>query len=202
MAILKLLFSLFLGSTFQMPNKLNSITNNRWKINLKNGNKYEQCDCLETDTSACSMKSVCVNVMTNTECVPELCPAKENCNNQNFQKGVQFLLQTKMTKSKGLGLFAGEEISIGKFIIEYMGEFINNKEFDRRNRNSNGGCYVLQLSSDIYIDASTYGNAAKYINHSCDPNAASRKWVVYSNGNEQTRIGFFALRKINPVEAS
>lgn len=172
--------------------------------------KFEDGECNEckcsanmTDPAPCSIESDCENVLLNIECDPNVCPAKEKCQNRNFNKGEQFAFDVKMTDSKGWGLFAKEEIPENRFIIEYMGEVIDSVEFDQRfNRakaNKDDNYYFMYLVKNMYIDAKHYGNNARFINHSCDPNAESNKWTVYSNGQEQVRIGIFAKRKILPV---
>jgi len=45
----------------------------------------------------------------------------------------------------------------------------------------------------VGIDASRKGNIARFINHSCDPNTATRKWAV----NGEISIGLFALKDIS-----
>lgn len=137
------------------------------------------------------------------ECDPDLCPAKNMCQNQNFRRGQQFSFQVKMTQSKGWGLYAMKDIPAEKFIIEYMGEIIDNEEFDQRfNRAKNDkedNYYFLRLPDGLYIDAAVYGNEARFINHSCSPNVIPDKWTVISNGQEQSRIGFFTDRAIRAV---
>lgn len=66
----------------------------------------------------------------------------------------------------GLGLFATADIPKGTFLIEYWGEIISNEEADRR-----GGKYLFELEGDSTIDGSTRRNIARYVNHSCTPNA-------------------------------
>lgn len=165
--------------------------------------EYSECKCRPEDPAPCSMESNCYNAVLNIECDPELCPAKAKCQNQNFHRGEQFAFHVKMTDSKGWGLYAKEEMPVDRFIIEYMGEVIDSVEFEQRfNRataNKDDNFYFLTLGNNLYIDAKVYGNEARFINHSCDPNVAPNKWTVYSNGHEHIRIGFFALRKILPV---
>ena len=77
----------------------------------------------------------------------------------------------------GLGLFALQPIASGKRIIEYFGEIITNEEADRR-----GGKYLFELDEKRSIDGKTRSNIARYINHSCRPNAeglttGSRIWI-------------------------
>jgi SET domain-containing protein len=52
------------------------------------------------------------------------------------------------------------------------------------------------LDNDYIIDATFYGNKARYINHSCDPNLKSDKLVV----NGETHIIFMANRFIESGE--
>ena len=82
----------------------------------------------------------------------------------------------KRTRS-GLGLFAVEPIPKGKRIIEYTGPLISNEEFERRN-----GKYFFAVNSKWTIDGSVRDNVARYINHSCRPNAEAllsgrRVWI-------------------------
>jgi uncharacterized protein len=66
----------------------------------------------------------------------------------------------------GLGLFATKPIRKGDFIIKYWGRRIPNAladELDNR--------YLFELNKRWTIDGSTRRNTARYINHSCRPNA-------------------------------
>jgi SET domain-containing protein len=77
----------------------------------------------------------------------------------------------------GLGLFALEPIAKGTRIIEYTGPRITNEEFERRE-----GKYFFGLNSKWTIDGSPRSNIARYINHSCRPNAEAlisggRVWI-------------------------
>ncbi len=68
--------------------------------------------------------------------------------------------------SVGKGLFATEVIPKGTFIIEYTGKKIPTKiadELDTR--------YLFELDDEWTIDGEDESNTARYINHSCDPNA-------------------------------
>lgn len=82
----------------------------------------------------------------------------------------------KRTKT-GLGFFALEPIPRGKRIIEYTGPLITNEEFERRD-----GKYFFGVNSRWTIDGSPRSNVARYINHSCRPNAEAlisgrRVWI-------------------------
>ena len=77
----------------------------------------------------------------------------------------------------GLGLFATKPIPKGKRIVEYKGPYISNKEVEQSNRK-----YFFGINSKWSIDGSPRGNIARYINHSCQPNAEAivsgrRVWI-------------------------
>ena len=66
----------------------------------------------------------------------------------------------------GLGLFATKPISKGDFIIKYWGRRLPNKVADDLDNR-----YLFEISSRWTVDGSTRRNVARYINHSCRPNA-------------------------------
>lgn len=77
----------------------------------------------------------------------------------------------------GLGLFAVEKIPARKRIIEYIGPLISNDEVERSR-----GKYFFGVNTKWAIDGSARSNTARYINHSCRPNAEAfisgrRVWV-------------------------
>ena len=86
----------------------------------------------------------------------------------------------------GLGLFATDVIEKGTFIIEYVGPRIPNEEVRRRRSTR----YLFEVNSRWTIDGSPRRNTARYINHSCRPNAEA----VVSRG----RIRIKAIRRIRP----
>lgn len=175
------------------------IIQNRLRVRFKEA-CYQKCACRINDEKPCSINNRCINFLSNIECSPEFCPAKKKCHNQNFRLGSHFAFQVRKTEAKGWGLFAMEEIPAEHFIIEYMGEVIDNMEFEYRFKaTKDENFYFFALNQNMYIDSKIYGNQSRFINHSCDPNAVPNKWIVYSNGQEHTRIGLFALRKILPV---
>jgi uncharacterized protein len=66
----------------------------------------------------------------------------------------------------GLGLFATKPIRKGDFIIKYWGRRIPNKVADDLDNR-----YLFEINSRWTIDGSPRRNIARYINHSCRPNA-------------------------------
>ncbi len=77
----------------------------------------------------------------------------------------------------GLGLFATESIPAGKRLVEYVGRILANEIVDTMR-----GKYFFGINSKWSIDGSARSNIARYINHSCQPNAEAfvsgkRVWV-------------------------
>ncbi len=69
----------------------------------------------------------------------------------------------------GLGLFATRPIRRGAYIATYRGRRITTEEADRRE--AHGARYMFELNKRWVIDGSPRWNVARYINHSCRPNA-------------------------------
>ena len=76
------------------------------------------------------------------------------------------------------GLFALDNIKPGEIVIEYVGEMITNKIADYReieyNERGFGDCYMFRFDADNIIDATKYGNLARFINHCCEPNCKAQ----------------------------
>ena len=74
-------------------------------------------------------------------------------------------LNVKRSKS-GLGLFAGETIPKGTCIIEYVGTIVPKDKVETTYTR-----YLFEVNRNKTIDGSLRSNTARYINHSCKPNA-------------------------------
>lgn len=77
----------------------------------------------------------------------------------------------------GLGLFATTVIRARTRIIEYTGPLISNEEVERSR-----GKYFFGLDERHSVNGSPRSNIARYINHSCRPNAEAiitgrRIWI-------------------------
>ena len=76
-----------------------------------------------------------------------------------------FKVVVKRSKT-GLGLFAGEQIPKGVCIIEYVGRVIKGEEEYTSNSK-----YLFEVHARKTLDGRQRSNIARYINHSCRPNA-------------------------------
>ncbi len=93
----------------------------------------------------------------------------------------------------GRGVYAARNIRKGERIIEYKGEIISWKEADRRPPSDpDDPHHTFYFSLDDgkrVIDANVGGNAARWINHSCDPNCETEE-------TDDGRVYIEALRDI------
>jgi hypothetical protein len=122
----------------------------------------------------------------------------------------------------GFGLVAREKIDEGSFITELVGEVVPTQEAARRlikyerepvdnitdiyQRHNDdvatarkvkthppGDAYMFRLDGAWVIDATVAGSAARFINHSCEPNAEAR---VVKGIDDRRHVILFALRDI------
>lgn len=70
----------------------------------------------------------------------------------------------------GLGLFATKPIKKGTKIIRYFGPLLDSK---KKKDDAIENKYLFELNNRWTIDGSVRKNVARYINHSCKPNAES-----------------------------
>lgn len=97
----------------------------------------------------------------------------------------------------GRGIYAGRKLAAGERIVEYKGERITWKEADRRppsDPDDPNHTFFFSLSDGrTVIDAGRGGNAARWMNHSCDPNCETEE-------TEDGRVFIQAVRDIRRGE--
>lgn len=134
------------------------------------------------------------------ECIDADCGCESDCQNQRFQRCDYADVSVFKTERKGYGLRADTDITAGQFIYEYVGEVIDEPRFRQRNAKYPAmgvkHFYFMSLEKDQFIDATMKGSIARFVNHSCNPNCETEKWVV---GNK-FRMGIFAKRDIRAGE--
>ncbi|TYH72532.1 hypothetical protein ES332_D05G261500v1 [Gossypium tomentosum] len=158
------------------------------------------CHCKRPPDGNLGCGDECLNRMLNIECVQDTCPCGELCSNQQFQKRKYAKMMWDRFGRKGFGLRMLESISAGQFLIEYVGEVLDMQAYEARQKEyaSRGQrhFYFMTLNGSEVIDAYVKGNLGRFINHSCDPNCRTEKWMV----NGEICIGLFALRDIKKGE--
>jgi hypothetical protein len=96
----------------------------------------------------------------------------------------------------GRGVFAKEKIRRGTVIVEYKGQRTSYDKAASRPDSDPGDSahtFLFELDDGRVIDAGVRGNAARWINHSCDPNCAPFE-------DEDGRVFIEAKRKIRRGE--
>ncbi len=82
-------------------------------------------------------------------------------------------IQVRRSGVHGKGVFALRPIKRGEVVIEYTGEVINWKEALRRHPHDPKDphhTFYFHIDDEWVIDAKHGGNAARWINHACEPN--------------------------------
>jgi len=179
------------------------------------------CECDPNWDNPCAPGTDCLNRILLVECSPGICPAGPKCMNQSFVLRQYPGMEPFHTMGRGWGLRTLEDIKAGQFVIEYVGEVIDEAEYKRRLHRKkelkNENFYFLTIDNNRTIDAEPKGNLSRFMSkcagaqyrmdsliiarllftdHSCAPNCETQKWTV----NGDTRIGLFALRDIESSE--
>ena len=127
------------------------------------------------------------NLNTLVECEKD-CKGGMNCPNKRIQTGLWKKVETKETQGSGNGLFAMEDVKKGDYIIEYVGRIVYEEQ---------DNVYGMRISDmDLWIDPTSTGCPAKYMNHSCEPNCNLEQWAV----DGLPRMCFFAIEDIKSGE--
>ncbi|XP_050737194.1 histone-lysine N-methyltransferase EHMT2-like isoform X3 [Eriocheir sinensis] len=125
---------------------------------------------------------------------------KLSCNNRVVQHGISAHMQLFKTVGKGWGVRALKTIQKGSYVCEYVGEIITDLEADQRHDDS----YLFDLdnrdSETFCIDARSYGNIARFINHLCEANLTPVKVFIDHQDLTFPRIALFANRDIEADE--
>ncbi|KAJ1268652.1 hypothetical protein BS78_07G151000 [Paspalum vaginatum] len=159
--------------------------------NKSNGDAIEtgcaDCDHVSTCKGSCPCRSSRVSCSQSCHC-------SVKCSNKPFLR--ERKIKIVKTQQCGWGTIALETIEEDDFVIEFVGEVIDDAMCEdrlqdmRQRRDQN--FYMCRVSKDFVIDATFRGNACRFFNHSCQPNCRLDKWQV----NHKTRLGVFASETI------
>ncbi|XP_043421678.1 histone-lysine N-methyltransferase EHMT1 isoform X6 [Prionailurus bengalensis] len=128
------------------------------------------------------------------------CSCWRSCRNRVVQNGLRARLQLYRTQNMGWGVRSLQDIPLGTFVCEYVGELISDSEADVREEDS----YLFDLDNkdgEVYcIDARFYGNVSRFINHHCEPNLVPVRVFMSHQDLRFPRIAFFSTRLIEAGE--
>lgn len=145
------------------------------------------------------------------------CGCNMQCGNRVVQRGIRCNLQVFFTsEGKGWGLRTLEDLPKGTFVCEYVGEVLTNTELHERNMRSTGNerhTYPVLLDADwgsenvlkdeeaLCLDATHYGNVARFINHRCfDGNMVEIPVEVETPDHHYYHLAFFTTRNVDALE--
>ncbi|GMY06344.1 probable inactive histone-lysine N-methyltransferase SUVR2 isoform X5 [Fagus crenata] len=144
------------------------------------------------------------------------CGCSRNCGNRVVQRGITCKLQVFCTsEGKEWGLRTLEDMPKGAFVCEYVGEILTNTELFERNMQSkrsgkhtysvlldaDWGSGVLKNEEALCLDATNFGNVARFINHRClDANLVEIPVKVETPDHTYYHLAFFTTRIVAALE--
>ncbi|XP_013591432.1 PREDICTED: LOW QUALITY PROTEIN: histone-lysine N-methyltransferase ASHH2 [Brassica oleracea var. oleracea] len=154
------------------------------------------CHCKPPPDGRLGCGEECLNRMLNIECLHGTCPAGDLCSNQQFQKRKYVKFERFQSGKKGYGLRLLEDVREGQFLIEYVGEVLDMQSYESRQKDyasmGQKHFYFMTLNGNEVIDAGAKGNLGRFINHSCEPNCRTEKWMV----NGEICVGIFSMKDL------
>lgn len=111
-------------------------------------------------------------------------------------------IQVRRSPIHGNGVFAVRDLTAESRVIEYRGMRLTHADADKHYEGNaeTGHTFLFTLNKDFVIDANRGGNAARWINHSCEPNCQAFL-IEHKNGDkEKDRVIIETLRPIKAGE--
>ncbi|MEO1858020.1 MAG: SET domain-containing protein-lysine N-methyltransferase [Rubritalea sp.] len=117
-----------------------------------------------------------------------------------YERGQSKLCDVRNSDIHGRGVYAATDISNETQIIEYIGEYVDKDESEKRawdqaavaEKTGDAAVYIFTLDEKWDIDGDVPWNDARLINHSCEPNCEA--WI------EGDQIFIYSLRDIKEGE--
>ncbi|KAK9062257.1 hypothetical protein SSX86_019443 [Deinandra increscens subsp. villosa] len=187
--------------TTKVPNKdstkVSTKVKKRVRVRVEDDGIFCSCSSTPGSSGVCGRDCHCGMLLSSCS---SNCKCDKSCLNKPFHLREMKKMKIVQTEKCGSGVVAEEDIMRGEFIIEYVGEVIDDNECEKRlwkmKDQGDTNFYLCEINRDMVIDATTKGNKSRYINHSCSPNTEMQKWMI----DGETRIGIFATRDIKKGE--
>ncbi|KAL7416697.1 hypothetical protein BDY24DRAFT_358262 [Mrakia frigida] len=103
-------------------------------------------------------------------------------------------------RSTGDGVYANEDVKKDAAVVEYTGERISEEERDKRESQCSAlgqPFYSVTMGDGTVVDATYFGNIARWVKHGCDPNVSVEEM---EGRNGEFGVVLFALRDISSGE--
>ncbi|HLM53004.1 MAG TPA: SET domain-containing protein-lysine N-methyltransferase, partial [Pseudoxanthomonas sp.] len=111
-------------------------------------------------------------------------------------------IATRKSAIHGNGVFAVKPLKKGERLIEYKGKLRTHAQADRGATGGadSGHTFLFTLNDKYVLDGNYGGNAARWMNHSCDPNCEAVLEEYEGRDRRKDRIFIEAIRDIEPGE--
>jgi len=111
-------------------------------------------------------------------------------------------IATRKSAIHGNGVFAVKPLKKGERLIEYKGKLRTHAQADRGATGGadSGHTFLFTLNDKYVLDGNHGGNAARWMNHSCDPNCEAVLEEYEGRDRRKDRIFIEAIRDIEPGE--
>lgn len=119
---------------------------------------------------------------------------------KHWHRAKSDLVEVRDSGIHGSGVFAVKDIPNEAEIIEYVGEYIDKEESEKRawdqyakhEANNDAAVYIFNLNDKWDLDGNVPWNDARLINHSCEPNSEAV--------TDDDRIHIYAMKDIKAGE--
>lgn len=141
----------------------------------------------------------------NSALPDSLRPASNCCvrrfpNRQPPAERVNAFCEIRFSPIHGRGIFTRRPVRKGVHLLEYRGELVDKEEsnrrglelFDQAKVSGGASVYIFDLNDTHDLDGNKPWNAARLVNHSCEPNSE----MV----NEDDRLMLYSLRDLRKGE--
>lgn len=208
------------------PKKFKYILNNCFSTEaahyFKGIPQIEHCSCSETGQKCGITENCCPDYLNQVYCYTDdgrpnpqqtkkywiiectdSCSCDITCPTRVVQRGRQIPVVIFRTLDRGWALRTCISIPKNTFVCEYIGEVLTVEEAFGSKKPST---YQFQMDGcgeknfRFVIDAAIYGNEARFVNHSCNPNLIV--YPIFADRLDKCyhRIAFFARRDIKQGE--
>ena len=176
----------------------------------------EHCPCAMRYPSRYVRDNIVANHSGSSDTYIAECNGGCGCGAECFNRAVQRRpinprlrehVSVYMTAHTGWGLRCAVGISSGEYIAEYVGELVSDLQAENRLLQDSylwsealhtalADWCVPDSVEPFAVDARQFGNVARFVNHSCEPNAVAYQILTRSTSPYTPTVAFFATKHI------
>ena len=109
-------------------------------------------------------------------------------------------IEVRRSPIHGNGIFAARDLAAETRLIEYAGKRLSHAQADKlyAGNAETGHTFLFTLNDRYVIDGNQQGNAARWINHSCEPNCQA--FLIEHEGRDR-KLDRVVIETIRPLKA-